>query len=139
VTGKGRELARTSLTPRVIQDWCVSPDGSAVALVIHDAGNPRIRIVPLKKGTDLHERELPVSGYGKPWGINWSADGKGWYVAAATNVGTLLLYVNQQGESHILRETPLGTWGVPSPDGSKLAFVDKAVDSNVWMWQVSMH
>jgi hypothetical protein len=103
----------------------------------HRLSRPRIRIVALKKGTD-HERELPVSGYGKAWDISWSADGKGWYVAAATNVGTSLLYVNQQGESRVLRETPLGTWGVPSPDGSKLAFVDKAVDSNVWMWQVSM-
>ncbi len=136
VTGKGRELARTSWLPHVIQDWCISPDGSAVALTSHDAGDPRIRIVPLNKSSGLHERELPVSGYGKLWGISWSADGKGWYVAAATDVGTLLLYVNQQGESHILRDTPLGTWGVPSPDGSKLAFVDKAVDSNVWMWQM---
>jgi hypothetical protein len=105
-------------------------------VAVHDAGNPRIRIVPLNKNAGLHERELPVSGYGKLWGITWSADGKGWYAAAETGVGTLLLFVNQQGESHILRETPLGTWAVASPDGSKLAFVDKAVDSNVWMWQV---
>jgi Tol biopolymer transport system component/DNA-binding winged helix-turn-helix (wHTH) protein len=136
VTGKGRELARTSWMPHFTQDWGVSPDGSAVALAVHDAGNPRIRIVPLNKAGGLYERELPVSGYGKPWGITWSADGKGWYVATQTGVGTLLLFVNSRGESHILRETPLGTWGVPSPDGSKLAFVDKAVDSNVWMWRV---
>ena len=136
LTGKGRELARTSWMPHVTQDWCVSPDGSAVALASHDAGNPRIRIVPLNKSSDLHERELPVSGHERLWGISWSADGKGWYVAAATDLGTLLLYVNQQGESHILRQTPLGTWGVPNGDGSKLAFVDKAVDSNVWMWQI---
>jgi hypothetical protein len=25
---------------------------------------------------------------------------------------------------------------VPSPDGRKLAFVDRAVDSDVWLWQV---
>jgi hypothetical protein len=52
------------------------------------------------------------------------------------NAGGIFLYVNQQGESRVLRDTPWGTWGVPSPDGSKLAFVDKAVDSNVWMWQI---
>jgi eukaryotic-like serine/threonine-protein kinase len=136
VAGKGRELARTSWLPHVIEDWCVSPDGSAVALASHDAGNPRIRIVPFNKGPGRKERELPVSGFGKLWGISWSADGKGWYVAAATQVGTSILYVNQQGDIHVLRDMPLGSWGVPSPDGSKLAFVDQAVDSNVWMWQL---
>jgi hypothetical protein len=44
--------------------------------------------------------------------------------------------VNLQGESHVLRATPLPTWAVPSPDGSKLAFIDQAVDSNVWMWEI---
>jgi eukaryotic-like serine/threonine-protein kinase len=136
VTGKGRELARTSWLPRVIGDWCVAPDGSAVAVASHDFANPRIRIVPLDRSSGLHERELPVRAFGKLWGISWSADGKGWYVAASTDLGTSILYVNQQGDSRVLRDTPWGTWGVPSPDGSKLAFVDKAVDSNVWMWQI---
>ena len=139
VKGKGRELARTSWLPHVIEDWCVSPDGSAVALTSHDAGNPRIRIVPLGENSGHHEEELPVRGYGTLSGISWSADGKGWYVAADNPAGTSLLYVNRQGESHILRDTPLSTWGIPSPDGAKLAFVDRAVDSNVWMWQISMH
>jgi len=136
VKGKGRELARTAWQPHVIEDWGVSPDDSAVALVSHDSSNPRIRIIPLNPSGGSHETELPVSGFGKLWGISWAADGKGWYVASATQVGTSLLYVSQKGEVHALRNTPLGTWGVPSPDGSKLAFVDKAVDSNAWMWQV---
>ena len=71
-------------------------------------------------------------------GISWSADGKGWYVAADTATGTSILYINQQGEAHVLRASPLSTWAVPSPDGQKLAFVDQVVDSNVWMWQVEL-
>jgi len=69
-------------------------------------------------------------------GIAWPADGKGWYVAADSQLGTVLLDVDLNGESHVLRRTQLSNWGVPSPDGCKLAFVDRAVDSNVWLWQI---
>jgi Tol biopolymer transport system component/DNA-binding winged helix-turn-helix (wHTH) protein len=136
VKGKGRLLARTAWFPNVLSDWCVAPDGSAVALAIHDSGDPRIRIVPLQTGSTRREYEVPVRGYGRLAGIAWSADGKGWYVAADSQLGTVLLDVNLNGESHVLRRTPLSDWGVPSPDGRKLAFVDRAVDSNVWLWQV---
>lgn len=135
ISGRGRELARTSWVPHVTSDWTVAPDGSAIAQTIHDIANPRIRIVPLG-GSDRREREVAVRGFGMLSGISWSADGKGWYVAADAGTGTSILYVDQQGESHVLRASPSGTWGVPSPDGQKLAFVDQAVDSNVWMWQV---
>jgi eukaryotic-like serine/threonine-protein kinase len=133
ITGKGRELARTSWVPHIISDWTVAPDASAAALAIHDPGNPRIRIVPLNAGPRRPEQEVAVKAFGMLSGISWSADGKGWYVAADTETGTLIFYVDRQGESHVLRDTPLSTWGVPSPDGNKLAFVDQAVDSNVWM------
>ena len=133
IAGKGRELARTSWLPHVTSDWTVAPDASAAALAIHDPGNPRIRIVPLNTGPRRPEQEVAVKAFGMLSGISWSADGKGWYVAADTETGTLIVYVGLQGESHVLRDTPLSTWGVPSPDGSKLAFVDQAVDSNIWL------
>ena len=136
LAGKGRELARTSWVPHVLHDWDIAPDGSAVVVSVHDAGTPRIRIVPLGHSAGA-ERELKVRAYGMPSGVNWAADGQGWYVSSDTGAGTLMLYVNQQGASHILRIVPLGTWGVPSPDGTKLAFIDEAVDSNVWMWEIS--
>ncbi|MBS1850506.1 MAG: winged helix-turn-helix domain-containing protein [Acidobacteria bacterium] len=139
-TGRGRRLGRTSWVPHILGDWSVAPDGSAVVLAVHDPGNPRIRIVPLNpSGTSGQERELPVRGFGMLSGISWAADGKGWFVAADTGAGTLILYVNQHGATHVLRNTPLGTWGVPSPDGKKLAFVDQAVDSNVWVWDIQAH
>jgi Tol biopolymer transport system component len=136
IAGKGRELARTGWLPQVIGDWCVSPDGLSIALTSHDVGNPRIRLIPLYKSLDIQERELKVNGVNKLWGISWSADGKGWYVAADMGAGSSILYVSLQGASHVLHETPWSTWAVPSPDGSKLAFVDQAVDSNAWIWQV---
>lgn len=135
VKGKGPEIGRTAWLPHILGDWGVSPDGSSVVLTMHDAGNPRIRVVPLGGAPGRHEQELTVKGFGKLSGINWSADGQGWYVAADTGSGTSLLYVSLQGETHVLRDSPHGTWAVPSPDGKKLAFVDQPVDSNVWMWQ----
>jgi DNA-binding winged helix-turn-helix (wHTH) protein/Tol biopolymer transport system component len=136
VSGRGRELARTSWLPHVLEDWCVSPDGSAVALTSHVSDHPAIRIVPLSANSG-RQRELEVRGVGALSGISWSADGKGWYVAANTGVGDLLLYVDGEGQSRVLRETPLSTWAVPSPDGEKLAFVDEVVDSNAWLWHFS--
>jgi DNA-binding winged helix-turn-helix (wHTH) protein/Tol biopolymer transport system component len=137
ITGKGREIARTSWMPHILGDWGVSPDGSAVALTSHDVANPRIRIVFLGGNSTRPQQELPVPGCGTLAGISWSADGKGWYITANTEFGTSLLSVNQHGESYVLRHTALSTWGVPSPDGNKLAFVDQAIDSNVWMWQIA--
>jgi hypothetical protein len=77
---------------------------------------------------------VEIKGAGALSGISWSADGEGWYVAADTGVGNLLLFVDRHGQTRILRETPLSTWAVPSPDGKKLAFVDEIVDSNAWVW-----
>ncbi len=138
VTGKGREVGRTAWVPHVLDDWDVAPDGSAVALTIHDPGNPRFRVVPLNSTAGV-EREILLHVHGTPSSVSWAADGKGWYVTTDTGAGTLMLYVNPQGESRILRIAPQGTWAVPSPDGSKLAFIDQAVDSNVWLWDVTHH
>jgi DNA-binding winged helix-turn-helix (wHTH) protein/Tol biopolymer transport system component len=137
VHGKGPELGRTAWLPHVMGDWGVAPDGSAVALTIHDAGNPSIRIVPLGGDGTRREQEVAVTGFGQLSGINWSPDGRGWYVATTNAVGTALLFVSQQGKAHLLRDSVAGGWAVPSPDGSKLALVDQPVDSNVWMWQMA--
>jgi Tol biopolymer transport system component len=134
VKGKGRELGRTSWLPHVLGDWDVSPDGSTVALPYRDPANRKIRLVPLRAGAGkLQEKEITVNSFGTLYGLTWAADEKGWYVAVQTDVGSSLLYVNLNGESHLVRETTGGTWGVPSPDGRKLAFVDHTTDSNVWL------
>ncbi|MFL6465437.1 MAG: hypothetical protein ACJ73N_13625, partial [Bryobacteraceae bacterium] len=134
VKGKGRELGHTSWIPHILGDWDVSPDGLTVALPYRDPVNRKIRIVPLGGKTEqLHEKEITVDAFAKLYGLTWAADGKGWYVSVQTDVGFSLLYVNLNGQSHLLRETVGGTWGVPSPDRRKLAFVDQTVDSNVWV------
>ena len=47
----------------------------------------------------------------------------------------MLLYVDLEGRATSLwqQKGSYGTWGVPSPDGSKLAILGTTVDQNVWM------
>jgi Tol biopolymer transport system component len=135
VKGKGRELGRTPWLPHLLGDWDVSPDGSTVALPYHDPANRKVRLASLRTGSERpQEREIAVDVPAALYGLTWAADGKGWYMAVQTSVGSsLLFYVSLSGTSRLLRQTSGGTWGVPSPDGRKLAFVDHTTDSNVWL------
>ncbi len=75
VQGKGRELARVTYDPLGGFEWDLS-DGSRVALLRRQPHGP-IRIVSLR---GEQERDIPVSWRGTLQTMNWSADGKGWYV-----------------------------------------------------------
>ena len=139
VKGKGREAARTSWVPNVFGDWAVSPDGNTVALPLHKPG-PKIRLVPLNASLDAagsprRETEIDLRGIDGLWGLTWAADGKGWFAEAQRAGASLLVYIDTAGRIDLLRETTHNTWGIPSPDGGKLAFVDYTADRNVWLWQ----
>ena len=134
VTGKGPELGRTAWAPTILGDWNISPDGSAVAIAIHDRANPRIRIVPLHAlAPETQEHEILVSGFEQLSDAVWIPDRQGFYCEAQTTIGVDLLYVDLQGRTTVLRESVSGIWGVPSLDGTRVAFVDRSVDSNVWI------
>jgi hypothetical protein len=68
---------------------------------------------------------------------NWAAGGKGWYVTSLTPANaSYLMHVTAAGESQVLFEQGtdgLNTWGMPSPDGKHLAFLQWTTSSNVWM------
>ena len=132
--GKGAELGRTTWSPTLLGDWDVSPDASAVAFPIHDSASRSIRIVPLKgPGNGPPERKIEVAIFAEISEVTWAANGKGFYAGATTDAGCDLLYIDLQGRATVLKKSVMGTWGVPSPDGSKLAFVDYRIDSNVWI------
>jgi Tol biopolymer transport system component/DNA-binding winged helix-turn-helix (wHTH) protein len=136
VKGRGRELARTAWMPKVYGDWAVSPDGTTAALPNHQPNAPGIRLVPLDAASSSrHETEIRVKGIALLWGINWAADGAGWFAASKRGDISALIYIDSTGESRVLRETTYSTWGVPSPDGRKLAYVDYTADRNVWVWK----
>ena len=131
--GKGRELARTAWTPAVVADWDVSPDGSRIAIPIHDPRNARIKIVPLDARGGPGERTIAIDGVKNLSGVAWAADGRGWYVSAVGDGRGLLYYVDLDGRLLTnLMESMTVTFAVPSPDGRHVAFADWTVSANVW-------
>lgn len=128
--GKQKQLITIPASWKTHGDWDVSPDGSNVALVSQETSQPEIHLVELASGKT---QEILLSFQYPVTAINWMANGEGWIVAASTSFGNELYYVNAKGTPKPLRETATYTWGVPSPDGSKLAFADLDVDSNVWL------
>ena len=136
VRGKGAELGRTSWMPTHFTDWALSPDGKTAALPDMRGQPPVIRLVALEPSAEKKtDTEIAVLGIPVLWDLAWSADGLGWFAEARRNGISSLVYINRKGETHLLKETIYNTWGVPSPDGHKLAFVDYTIDRNMWLWQ----
>jgi DNA-binding winged helix-turn-helix (wHTH) protein/Tol biopolymer transport system component len=133
VTGKGEELARCPWMPSVMGDWDLSPDGSEAAIPSHDNESPASLIVPLNgKGT---AHTLKVNKELQLWGVHWAADSSGFFAEVRNETEHRLEFIDMAGDVYKLRTTQGNTWGVPSPDGKKLAFVDSTLHRNVFIWQ----
>jgi len=131
--GKGREIARTAVDLPLDQNhWDVSPDGSQIAVLASGGLPGRIRILSL---SDRSSRDVTVNGWGGFQSMDWSANGQGWYVSSQSATHANLLYIDLDGHARVLRQQPgrFQTWGVPSPDGHHLAFLEWTSASNVWM------
>ena len=120
----------------IVGDWGVSPDGSTIAIAVHDPANPGIRLIRFATpGSAAQITDIPVRGFGNIRGTSWAPDSRGFYVQTAMDRGHALLYVDRSGTIKLLRKTDFVTWGVPSRDGKKLAFVDLSPYTNIWMAQ----
>jgi DNA-binding winged helix-turn-helix (wHTH) protein/Tol biopolymer transport system component len=135
--GKGKELGRTEWMPNVLSDWGLSPDSSMVALANHDPARPFIRIVTLSSPAKSTTVDIPLPGYGTILKPTWSPDARGFYVESKNDIGYSLLYVDRAGHAKVLKDTPNPIWGVPTRDGTKLAFVDQSASRNVWIGHAS--
>jgi Tol biopolymer transport system component len=134
VNGKGRELARTKSSLEFLGDWDISPDGTHIAIPNHDPREARIRVVALEPGPgEVHEREMVLSGLANLRGLVWAADGSGWFVSVDTSVGNRLLYVYLDGRYRSLGD--IQGWAVPSPDGKRVAFLDRTIATNAWLFE----
>ncbi len=132
IRGRGRELARTPWTPQVLGDWDISPDGAEVAIPNHDSRDARIRVVSLESGPNHpNEREITLPGLADLRGVVWAADGRAWFVSVDTTVGNRLLYVWPDGRFQSLGD--ISGWAVPSPDGRRMAFLNRIITVNAWM------
>jgi Tol biopolymer transport system component len=128
--GKGRALI--TLDPKPYANWDLSPDGSVIAMSRFDPNEGRIRFLPLNNKT---RPDVVLEKSGGLNALDWSADGRGFFVSSSNARTSRLLYVDLNGDARTLwQATGSGTtWGIQSPDGRHLAVVGGSFNSNVWM------
>jgi Tol biopolymer transport system component len=133
LVGRGRELARTGLSPLITGDWELSPDGLFIAIPNHDPQNAKIRVISLDATEpDRAERVVTPDGMRNLMGVVWGPGGE-WYVAEKTPLEVALFYVDRDGHSWELLTSPTTLFAVPSLDGLKIAFPQNIASSNVWL------
>jgi len=132
VKGRGRVLRTIENDPPHPYTSGLSPDGSTVAVSHAEEPRIHIRLLALSGGSD---REIDVKGWPFITSIDWSPDGKGLHCVSHSPKGNTLLYIDLQGNAHMLWQSKGGgvNWSVPSPDGRYLAILVTVTNSNVWM------
>jgi len=111
----------------------LAPDGSTFAISRSYEAEIHIRLLSLSGGSD---REIIVKGWPNGSGLDWSPDGKAFYLGSVSPQARTLLYVDLKGNVKVLwqcKGTGSNIWGVPSPDGRYLAILGSVTNSNVWM------
>lgn len=116
----------------------LSPDAATFALAKKVEANIHIRLISLSGAAD---REIELKGWGNITGLDWSADGKGFYCGSMSAGGGTLLYADTTGRSHVVWQYKGAApsafdamFGIPSPDGRYLAMPGgSVVTSNIWM------
>ena len=112
IRGKGPELARIKWSIEVLGDWDISPDGSQIAMPIHDSRDGRIPVVSLEPGpNESREHQVFLPGMTDLSGLVWAADGRGWFVSTDTTIGNQLLYVYLDGRFQSLGD--IEGWASP--------------------------
>jgi DNA-binding winged helix-turn-helix (wHTH) protein/dipeptidyl aminopeptidase/acylaminoacyl peptidase len=132
--GRGKVLRTIPKDPTVdFVGRALSPDGTVYAISDGGESEIHVRLLSLSAGTD---REFTVKGWRRLTGLDWSADGKGFYVGCVSPQARTLLYVDLKGNARVLwqyKGAGQSIWGIPSPDGRYLAILGVAFNSSVWM------
>ena len=131
--GRGKVLRTIERDPSSGFYGGLSPDGSTFAFSRGREAEIHIRLLSLSGGSD---REIIVKGWPNGSGLDWSPDGKAFYLGSVSPQARTLLYVDLKGNVKVLwqcKGTGSNIWGVPSPDGRYLAILGSVTNSNVWM------
>jgi len=132
--GRGKVLRTVQKDPTTdFAGTDLSPDGTTFAISRSGEAEIPIRLLSL---SDEPDREFTVKGWSNVTGLDWSADGKGFYCGSVSPQSRTLLYVDLKGNARVLwqyKGTGGGIWGVPSPDGRYVAIGALVTNSNVWM------
>jgi eukaryotic-like serine/threonine-protein kinase len=129
IRGRGRELAKFATDQLGLYHWDVSPDGKRIAIL--KGGENHIHVLPLGNGA---VRDLTVKGWTGFNSLDWSADGKGFFIGNLSGGSATLIYVDQAANAYPLwhQKSTTGTWGIPSPDGRQLAILGQEFNANIW-------
>jgi hypothetical protein len=130
--GKGKELLRIPIEPGGQYHWAPSPDGSQVAIFKREWSSGQIRFLRLGSG---EARTVTVEGYVNLTSLDWAPDSKSLFVATWGPGGAVLLRVDLTGRAQALWQQagPGQIWGIPSPDGRRVAIGGSSEDANIWM------
>jgi eukaryotic-like serine/threonine-protein kinase len=134
--GRGEVLQTITVDPAASYRFGLSPSGAQMAVVKARVNEGRIRLLPLRSGVD---QEVNVKNWMDLNSLDWSPDGKGFFATSQSPNGPILLYVDLQGNAHVLwkQKGTLETWSwtIPAPDGKHLAILGEAMNSNAWMME----
>ena len=139
LSGRGRELARIDYgadkhdADKKDYDFILSPDGTRLAFT---TGHEELIHILSVRGQPLQEIRVK-GGWTRIEDMEWAADSKGLFVAHGIPGGAALLYVDLQGNAHVLwqQQGGSGTYAFPSPDGRHLAFLGWTIEGNIWMME----
>jgi Tol biopolymer transport system component len=131
--GRGKVLKTIDTDTTADYHVALSPDGSTVAISRGGEAEIHISLASLSAAADS---EIKVNNWPNISGLDWSADGKGFYCGSVSPQGGTLLYVDLKGNARVLWQYKAAggdIWGVPSPDGRYLAIMGEVINRNVWM------
>jgi Tol biopolymer transport system component len=130
VKGRGAELARFHATERSVA-WDLSPDGERIAVSQLETARGIITIIPLSGGA---RQEIPLKGWARLSSLGWSPGGDSIYACNFTTSVSSMFHVSLKGDVQVVYQTT-GSAERPlvSPDGRRLAFGGRIVNSNAWV------
>jgi len=135
VSGSTWKLPPFDIEPNAAYTWDLSPDGTRIAIT--RIGSHSIQLITLNGSQQSEIAWSGSSGIGHWSGFDWSSDGTGIFMTHQSPFGsfvTSLYFIALDGKVHLLwnPKSYLGTFGVPSPDGRRIALHAEEIDSNMW-------
>lgn len=133
VKGRGDSIARTKMEMPRMMAWCVSRDGSRIAVSGTDQLNGQFRILDLRNAA---ERNIQFPHDWLIWNQSWSADGNALFATAQSKSGYFIARIDLDGKTRVLLNRGRNQWlgfPRPSPDGKRFAFSQLTFQVNAWL------
>lgn len=135
-----KEALRVPLDLNLKISWALAPDGSHLAWIVSDAPDATIHVAALQPAglagstPTRGESKIVLKDLDHLHALNWSPDGRGWYVSVHLPASWKISYTN--GVHNLVLWQGRGEYSPeawPSPDGRHLAFSQLEQNSNAWM------